>query len=208
MPDEPTTPAAAEAEIASKLGDADFQTKYNDRHHDGHATAIAEMTHLHKIAAGEAEPPTQPSGDDPADESVDAVGDAELQAAEAEMEDEYGAGWQEQAELARETALRIGGQQGLDNLVAQGHGNDLEAIRPLVELGQRDKTFPAVALVQEILGRIRTPDQARLELQRRMADIAFVDAWLTKHDPRHEETVIEMRVLQEIADIANRTGAA
>ncbi len=85
-----TTPAAAEAEIASKLGDADFQAKYNDRHHDGHTAAVAEMTHLHRVAAGEAEP----SDDKPADQSVDAVGDAELQAAEAEMEDEYGAGWQ------------------------------------------------------------------------------------------------------------------
>lgn len=210
MTDAPTTAASAETAIQANFADPDFMSAYNNRHDPAHQEKIDHMRELHRIAAGEVEPSDDKPASEPADEPVvSGEGDAEKHETEAWMESEYGVHrWQEKAELARDTARRLGGQQGIDNLVAEGHGNDMATIQLLVDLGEKDKTFPAVELVREILAKTRSPDQARLALRRRMEDADFIDAWLAKSHPRHEATVIEMRVLQELADSQTRVGAA
>jgi hypothetical protein len=49
----PMTPAQAKYQISQKQLDSNFMAAYMDRNHPGHATALAEMTKLHRYASPE-----------------------------------------------------------------------------------------------------------------------------------------------------------
>lgn len=118
--------------------------------------------------------------------------------AEVELKKEYGDAYPERLEMANDALMHFGGQEAIDVLVDTGMANHPALVKMMVKVG--------MAVGQdEIMGgghRVtydKTPDEALAEMGRLKTDKEFMDAYVSKQHPGHEEAVTRMLKLQEAA---------
>ena len=192
--EQPTTPEAAQAAIATRRADPDFTKAFLDKYAEGHTEAVAEMASLHETAF-----PVEPSPADAAKATdPDIVTDPEdVAKSEAEVQLKANWGWyhDENLGLARDTAMQLGGQTWIEGLEDAGLGNDPETLEYLRELGEADKHCAAIGTVRELWPKALDRHSARLEITKLKSDPQFMKRWNNRNEPGHAESIVAMRFL-------------
>lgn len=170
-----------------------FLLDYNKGHREGHEDAVKKMRELESVAHPE---PELLSDEEQKNEL------------RAHMENRHGKRAGEKIALAIDVAKRLFDHEGtpVDLILHEsGHGNNTEIFDFLIEMAELDEEgFPSVGFANELLSKIRTRDQARVELRRRERDPDFQKALHTRSHVQHEEVSFEAKFLNLLVALGQK----
>ena len=125
------------------------------------------------------------------------VRDQQASAVEA-LQKEWGSAFEQNLDLAKAAVKRYGGQDLFDHLDETGLGNDPRLIMAFAKIGRAVSD-------DEIIGGghgqsfLRSPAEAKIEIQAKMRDGEFMKAYGDRDHPGHKGAIQEMAKLHESA---------
>lgn len=120
------------------------------------------------------------------------------QEATVSLKKEWGSAFEQNLDLAKAAVKRYGGQELFDHLDETGLGNDPRLIMAFAKIGRAVSD-------DEIIGGghgqsfLRSPAEAKIEIQAKMRDGEFMKAYGDRDHPGHKGAIQEMAKLHESA---------
>ncbi len=115
-----------------------------------------------------------------------------------QLREKFGAAYEQNVSLAKTAVERFGGKELMDKIASRGLGNDVEFIEAMSKIGR-------MVAQDEVVGGggkqgfVMSPDEAKKEIDRKLADPDFRAAYFTGHHPGHSVAIEEMQNLYALA---------
>ena len=190
--DEPTVNA-----FYNKLGRPETPDKYTAQKFDGMDDAMSKgfVEQAHKLGITEKQLAGLHKWNEQAgaqiSEKIKTDGQIEYAQQESKLKTEWGAAYDQNLQVAKEAAAKLGWTQ--EQIVAMQASLGYDGVMKLAHT--MGKAVGESTFVNNDAGRganrdnIMSPDQAKSELKKLQSDKEFQDAWLNKNHPKHEEMV-------------------